>query len=573
MRFTMVPLALAAALLAAPPQYRTHNDRLEPPRFTTADAWAPRAQYLREHVLASAGLMPMPERTPLRPVIFDEIRHADYTVSKVYFESLPGFFVTGNLYRPVGAGPFPAILSPHGHWANGRLENTAVVSIPGRAIGLARQGFVVFSHDMVGYVDSRQLTHAFGGPRESLWGLSLGGLQLWNAIRALDFLETLPDVRRDGFGVTGESGGGTQTFLLAAVDTRVAVAAPVNMISLHMQGGCLCENMPGLRLDTNNLEIAATIAPRPLLMVSATGDWTAETLEVEYPAMRSLYALLDAGSKVQAVRMTAEHNYNKDSREAMYAWMARWLQHAPEDAKRGEKSFSPDKITELLVFYGRPLPDGAVTAGELTGRWIAAAKAQLANADGQVLASALRHALGFGAEPPSRSSPKVERRTAVIAGSQPEVDALLRRNGFDVRPVTFTPFDAAAAAKIQHFETYNRTAASQRVADIVAALRESPSAVLVADGDAALPALLAAAIVPVRLTVAGVGGFDTESDARFLNRIDIPGLRRAGDFQTAASMARGEVIVHDARDAFRVTGIRVEREALTPRQIVALAVK
>ena len=106
------------------------------------------------------------------------------------------------------------------------------------------------------------------------------------------------------------------------------------MISLHMQGGCLCENLPGLRLETTNVEIAATIAPRPLLMVSATGDWTAETLEVEYPAVRAIYALFGAADRVHAVRITAEHNYNKDSREAMYAWMARWLQHAPADVRR-----------------------------------------------------------------------------------------------------------------------------------------------------------------------------------------------------------------------------------------------
>ena len=307
------------------------------------------------------------------PSVFGEIAHPDYIVARVFFESLPGFFVTGNLYRPIGAGPFPAILSPHGHWTNGRLEHTALNSGPGRAIGLARQGFVVFTHDMVGYNDSRQLPHTFGGQRENLWGLSLGGLQLWNAIRALDFLETLPYVRRDGFGVTGESGGGTQTFLLGAVDDRVAVAAPVNMISLHMQGGCLCENMPGLRLDTNNVEIAATIAPRPLLMVSATGDWTKETLEREFPAMRSAYALFGAESKVHAVRFEAEHNFNKDSREAMYAWMARWLQNAPPDTRRPEQSFTPDGITDLLVFYGRLLPQRALTPEQLTDRWIAAA--------------------------------------------------------------------------------------------------------------------------------------------------------------------------------------------------------
>lgn len=575
MRFITLPFVLAATLLAAAPQYRTLNDRFDPPRFTSAEAWAPRAKYIRERILASAGLMPMPERTPLRPVVFGDVTHADYIVSKVYFESLPGFFVTGNLYRPVGAGPFPAILSPHGHWQYGRLENTALNSGPGRAIGLARQGFVVFTHDMVGYNDSRQLPHTFGGRRESLWGLSLGGLQLWNAIRALDFLETLPYVRQDGFGATGESGGGTQTFLLAAVDPRVSVAVPVNMISLHMQGGCLCENMPGLRHDINNVEIAATIAPRPLLMIAATGDWTAETMEREFPAVRGAYALFDAAAKVHAVKFTAEHNYNKDSREAMYAWMARWMQNAPEDVRRPERGFTVNSLADLLVFHGRPLPEGAVTPDELTERWIASAKAQLAAGDRAVLQSSLRHVLGSGETPaatPARPA-SAARRVAVVAATTPEVDAALRQAGFEVRLVRFTAFDEPSAAKVRHFDTYNRTAASQRVADIVAALRQSPSAILVADGDAALPALLAAAIVPVRLTVANVRGFDTSGDAQFLQRIDIAGLRRAGDFQTAAGMAGGEVVAHGAGDAFSVAGIRVERQALTPRQIVALAAK
>ncbi len=571
---------LLTAPLAAQPPYKTHNDRFEAPRFTSLASWTPRAEYVRQHILASAGLLPIPPRTPLAPVVFDEIRHADYIVSKVYFESLPGFFVTGNLYRPIGDGPFPAILSPHGHWTYGRLENTAVASIPGRAIGLARQGFVVFTHDMIGYGDSRQLTHTFGGKRESLWGLSLGGLQLWNSIRALDFLETLPYVRRDGFGVTGESGGGTQTFLLAAVDPRVAVAAPVNMISLHMQGGCLCENLPGLRLDTNNVEIAATIAPRPLLMVSATGDWTAETLENEYPAVRSAYSLFDAVTKVTAVRMNAEHNYNKDSREAVYAWMARWLQHAPENVKRPEKSFSVDSIADLLVFYGRSLPKNAVTAEQLTTQWISMVKSQLmerrdSSAANPELAASLRHALGFGdpASLPAAKPVPSARRVAVVATSRAEITAALEAAGFEIRPVTFTPFDQVEAEKVRHFETYNRTPASQRVADLVAALREAPSAVLVADGDAALPALLAAAIAPVRRAILDVDRFDTSNDQQFIDRVDIPGLRRAGDFQTAASMAGSNVVAHNAGDRFAVRGIRVEARQLTPKEIAAAAMR
>jgi hypothetical protein len=594
--------ALAAVQTpAGPSPYRTLDDRFDPPHYATVDAWKPRAAYLREHVLASAGLLPLPEKTPLRPSIFGEVRRADYSVSKVYFESLPGFFVTGNLYRPAGDGPFPAILSPHGHWTYGRLENTAVMSGPGRAINLARQGFVVFMYDMVGYNDSQQVPHTFSGPREYLWGLSLSGLQLWDSIRAIDFLETLPYVRRNAIGMTGESGGGTQTFLAAAADSRIAVAAPVNMISLHMQGGCLCENPPGLRLETTNVEIAATIAPRPLLMISATGDWTAETLEKEYPAVRAIYELFAAGDRVRAVRMTAEHNYNKDSREAMYAWMARWLQDAPADVHPAERSFSPEPLASLLVFHQRALPADAVDVAHLTDQWIAAAKRQRASGDASVFSAALRHALGFAGDslvlhkldlPPKGGSHKDsgeggshkdswaggdkgrgDGRTVLLGAANPELERALGAAGLHATVIPFTRFDSVAAGKIHHFETYNRTAASQRVADIVTAVRAHPGAALVADGDAGLAGLLAAAIVPVPLAVLGVNQFDPSNDADYVDHLYIPGLRRAGDLQTAASMARGEIVVHDAGSRFSVPGLRAQSARLAASEIVALVRK
>jgi dienelactone hydrolase len=571
--------AIAAGIQtpAAPSPYRTLDDRFDPPHYSTADAWKPRAAYLREHVLASAGLLPLPEKTPLRPSVFGEVRRTDYTVSKVYFESLPGFFVTGNLYRPAGDGPFPAILSPHGHWTYGRLENSALMSGPGRAINLARQGFVVFMYDMVGYNDSQQVPHTFSGPREYLWGLSLSGLQLWNSIRAIDFLETLPYVRRDAIGMTGESGGGTQTFLAAAVDPRIAVAAPVNMISLHMQGGCLCENPPGLRLETTNVEIAATIAPRPLLMISATGDWTAETLEKEYPAVRAIYELFGAADRVRAVRMTAEHNYNKDSREAMYDWMARWLQQAAPDVHRAERSFSPEPLSSLLVFHQRALPSNAVDVAGLTDGWIAAAKRQLESGDPPAFGAALRHALSFPPDsldlPPKGGSHKDSRdggSHVVLAASNPELERELTKTGLRVSVIPFTRFEPTAAGKVRHFETYNRTAASQRVADIVTAMRANPGAALVADGEAALAGLLAAAIVPMRLAVLGVGPFDSSSDADYVDHLYVPGLRRAGDLKTAASMARGPIVVHDAGPRFSVPGLRAQSARLTASEIAGL---
>src|SRR5204863_6299432 len=121
--------------------------------------------------------------------------------------------------------------------------------------------------------------------------ISLMGFQLWNSIRAVDFLEELADVDKTRIAITGASGGGTQTFLLGAVDDRLAAQAPVVMVSHTMQGGCGCENMPGLRVEFSNMEIAAGAAPRPQILVAATGDWTKTTLTVEGPAIGRVYEL------------------------------------------------------------------------------------------------------------------------------------------------------------------------------------------------------------------------------------------------------------------------------------------
>jgi len=335
--------------------------------YTSKDAWLARAAQLREHILVSTGLWPMPEKTPLNAQVFGRIERDGYTVEKVYFESVPGFFVTGNLYRPRdGKAKHPGILNPHGHWSTGRLENTDVGSIPGRCINLARQGHVAFSYDMVGYNDSNQVPHIYGGPREQLWGLSLMALQLWNSIRAVDFLCSLPDVDPQRIACTGASGGGTQTFMLTAVDDRIKVAAPVNMISAHMQGGCLCENAPNLRVNTYNVEIGALAAPRPLLLVAATGDWTRDDPRVEYPDIRGIYGLFRAEDRVKCIQFNAGHNYNRDSREAVYAWMGRWLLGVTDDKLLREQPFEVEKSEDLLVWHGRKRPDNALDAKGLT---------------------------------------------------------------------------------------------------------------------------------------------------------------------------------------------------------------
>ena len=360
-------------------QTRDVNTLYTFPGYTKAE-WMAKAAELREHILVSNGLTPMPEKTPLNTHVFGRIEREDYTVEKVYFEAYPGFFTTGNLYRPKGRkGPFPGIVSPHGHWGRGRLENSEAGSVPGRCINFAKQGHVIFSYDMVGRCDSgEQIDHAYGGEREALWGLSLMALQLWNAVRAVDFLETLPDVDTDRIGCTGASGGGTQTFMLTAIDDRIKVSAPVNMISAHMQGGCLCENAPNLRVDISNIEIGALMAPKPLLLVSATGDWTKNTPTVEYPAIRSVYAHFDAEDKVHEVQIDADHNYNKDSREAVYAWFGKWFLGEEDVTKFKEVPFDVERDEDLLVFHNRELPEHALDAEGLTRSWIGTAQEQLA---------------------------------------------------------------------------------------------------------------------------------------------------------------------------------------------------
>ena len=118
----------------------------------------------------------MPARSPLAPEVFGRIENKDYSIEKVLLQTLPGYYLGGNLYRPIGrAGKLPGVLTPHGHWTYGRLENQTLCSVPARAISLARQGYVVFSYDMVGYNDTVQTPHAFGNPREQLLHAELFG--------------------------------------------------------------------------------------------------------------------------------------------------------------------------------------------------------------------------------------------------------------------------------------------------------------------------------------------------------------------------------------------------------------
>ena len=307
----------------------------------TKEAWEARRRELRTQLQVALDLWPMPERVPVSPTIHGPIRRDGYTVEKVYFASLPGHYVTGNLYRPTAGNKHPVILCPHGHWNGGwmydagekaakqlveqkaeQYPETARYFLQGKCAQLARMGCVVFHYDMLGHADSQAVPHRDGflDPAAILRLHSTMGLQTWNSLRALDFALGLPDMDSTRVGVTGASGGGTQTFILAALDERVTAAFPAVMVGTAMQGGCVCENAPYLRVATGNVELAGLIAPRPLGMTGAH-DWTIDIETKGLPELKALYRFYGAEDRVMAKCFPQfPHNYNQVSRGVMENW-------------------------------------------------------------------------------------------------------------------------------------------------------------------------------------------------------------------------------------------------------------
>jgi hypothetical protein len=232
---------------------------------------------------------------------------------------------------------------------------------------LARMGCVVFHYDMVGVADSGPIGHATGfEDAEAVLRLqSAMGLQTWNSVRSLDFILSLPDVDPKRIGVTGASGGGTQTFMLCGIDDRPAVAFPAVMVSTQMQGGCVCENAPYLRVGTGNVEFSGLFAPKPLAM-SGANDWTINIEKRGLPELKALYKLYDAEDKVLARCFPQfDHNYNQVSREVMYNWFNKHL-GLGQEAPVVEKPFVPVPPKELSVYTDdHPRPRDAADANRL----------------------------------------------------------------------------------------------------------------------------------------------------------------------------------------------------------------
>ena len=292
-----------------------------------------RCAFVRKRILLSAGLEPALELPAFSPVLGEKKDFRDIEICSVFIDSLPGLKLTGSLFMPKNRKSLlPGVLCPHGHWVNGRVHHDQRGGVVKRCCEMARLGFAVFAYDMVGFNDCNDLPHYVNRWPQNLKatadtaGISTFGLQTVNSMRALDFITSLPEVDAGRIACTGASGGGSQTWFIAALDDRIRAAAPVCMLSSHFQGGCACEEGPLLRTTgLTSFDIVSAIAPRPLLLPAVTGDWTNLNPVYEVPRMKQVYRLYHAEDKVENFYFEDQHNYNQRTREHVYAWLVKQL--------------------------------------------------------------------------------------------------------------------------------------------------------------------------------------------------------------------------------------------------------
>jgi dienelactone hydrolase len=363
-----IPDAASAA------HFARHAEQLEAACLTDVDTlseWQSRRPELRRQLHEMLGLDPLPDRTELHPQVTAITEQDEFTVERLHFQSRPGLYVTGNLYLPRSRRPderLPTILYLCGH---GEVKENGVsygnkVHYQHHGAWFARNGYACLTIDTLQLGEIEGKHH--GTYRYGMWwwlnrGYTPAGVEAWNCIRALDYLETRPEVDPDRFGVTGRSGGGAYSWWIAALDERIKVAVPVAGITdirNHVLDGCVeghCDCM--FMVNTYRWDypqVAALVAPRPLLISNTDRDsiFPLDGVVRTHAKVRHIYELYDAGDKL-ALQITAgPHQDTQELHIHAFRWFNRFLRQDDSPVEKVARPFFTP--AELQVFVGGQLP-------------------------------------------------------------------------------------------------------------------------------------------------------------------------------------------------------------------------
>ena len=376
----LVILVLVQVATAA--ELKTHGDRMFAEYFKaetellstrslaeikSLEDWSGCKTEYRRQLAEMLGLDPLPARTDMKPVVTGRVDHPEFTVENLHFQSLPGLYVTANLYLPKKlTKPAPAILYLCGH---------AVVKTNGVSFGnktgyqhhgtwFARNGYVCLTIDTIQLGEIEGMHH--GTHRFAHWwwnarGYTPAGVEAWNGIRALDYLETRPEVDKTRFGLTGRSGGGAYSWWVAALDERIKVAAPVagitdlknHVVDGVVEGHCDCMfQVNSHRWDY--AQVAALVAPRPLLICNTDKDsiFPLDGVTRIHEKTRRIYNLHKAGGNLGLLITEGPHKDTQDLQVPVFRWFNRFLKdEQPAITLAAEKLFTP---SQLKVFDKLP---------------------------------------------------------------------------------------------------------------------------------------------------------------------------------------------------------------------------
>nr|MBQ5605194.1 acetylxylan esterase [Bacteroidales bacterium] len=327
-------------------------------------SWEARRAVLQKELRENAGLNGLPAAPASKPIFSKKRIYGDYYVQNFALEILPGVYCTGSMYHPLKykKASCPIVLNPNGHFGKGRYRYDHQV----RCAMQAKMGCIAVSYDLFSW-DEQLLQFE---PRAHRTAMA-HTIQSLNAIRLLDYLCSLREADTTRVGITGGSGGGSQTMFITAIDDRITLSIPVVMTSSYFVGGCPCESGNPIHLSangTNNAEIAAMCAPRPMLIVSDGKDWTKDVPWLEFPFIQRTYAFYAANELVENAHFPKEgHDYGPSKRQAAYAFMAKHWQLKCAHLKTAEGLFDESSCVEedakLLKVWGENgenLPDNAL---------------------------------------------------------------------------------------------------------------------------------------------------------------------------------------------------------------------